>query len=414
MYEYIIIILFFLWFIPFLYVKIAYPFWSHQPVFHYYDILRYWTQHPYIIYQNKPIKSKFLSKHVQSEEFLDLDEKQYDEIVDFIQSHYIDSEKVLMMITKEDMKKDFIGLSHPSYISFYYDKQYNYSTKSYNETLPKIEETKLLVGTITSRAIKIYLNAPVKHEQFVYYWDYLCVHRDFTQKYLGRNLIQSHVQHQRFHNKEIASGLFKQEINLCDCVVPLIKYNVYSFPLENTKKPPLKKYTIERIKNNNVHLFFDYLYHITHSGQSYFDLCIFPEIQVLDLLIENERLFVYGLKEKSKILGFYFFKNPKMCYETTIDRNVLDCVGSVFLEQKSQHNQSLFFAGLLHAIYDLQHVVSEKFKIISFYQIMDNQELIERWGWKYNPTIVTQSAYYLYNVIFPKMPYDGNKSFILL
>ena len=78
MLEYIFIIIFFLWFIPFLYVKIKYPFWSHQPIFHTYDLLRYWTHEPFIIQQNMPIKTKYLCKEVNTKEFLDLDEDEHD------------------------------------------------------------------------------------------------------------------------------------------------------------------------------------------------------------------------------------------------------------------------------------------------------------------------------------------------
>ena len=414
MLEYVFIIIFFLWFIPFLYVKIKYPFWSHQPIFHSYDLLRYWTQEPFIIQQNMPIKTKYLSDHVNSKEFLDLEETEYDDIIDFIQSHYIESDKVLTMIRKEDMKKDFIGYSNPSFISFYNDKQFIYNTQKINSQLPLIQEKNILSGIMTSRAIKIYLNFPIKHKQYVYFWDYLCVHREYANKYIGRNLIQNHEKHQRFHNKDIASSLFKREINLCEGVVPLVQYSVFTFPLEKSKKPPLKKYTLERILNNNVNYIFDFLYHITHSNSTTFQVCIFPEVQVLDGLIQNERIFVYCLKQQSKIIGFYFFKNPKICYDVNEERNVLENIGSVLVENNNQNTQSLFFAGLLHAIYEMQHIFSTKFKLISFYQLMDNQTLIERWNWKYSPIMITQSAYYLYNAVFPNMPYYHKNCFILL
>lgn len=415
MLEYIFIIIFFLWFIPFLYVKIKYPFWSHQPIFHTYDLLRYWTHEPFIIQKNMPIKTKYLCKEVNTKEFLDLDEDEHDNIIDFIQSHYIESDKVLTMINKEDMKKDFIGYSNPSFISFYYDKQFIYNTQNVNSQYPIIEENDILGGVMTSRAVKIYLNYPTKHQQYLYYWDYLCVHREYANKYIGRNLIQNHEKHQRFHNKDIASSLFKREINLCDGVVPLVQYNVFTFPLEKSKKPPLKKYTVERIIDNNVNHIFDFLYHVTHSNNSGFQLCIFPEVQVLDGLIQNQRIFVFCLKQQSKIIGFYFFKNPKICYDVNEERNVLENIGSVLVENdNNQNTQSLFFAGLLHAIYEMQHLFSTKFKLISFYQIMNNEILIERWNWKYTPMMVTQSAYYLYNAVFPNMPYHPKNCFILL
>ena len=145
-----------------------------------------------------------------------------------------------------------------------------------------------------------------------------------------------------------------------------------------------------------------------------FTISIFPETTVLDNLIENGKIIVYSLKFKSKILGIYFFKDPKICYDTNIDRNVLECIGSVLLNNDNQNSESLFFGGLLHSIYDIQQTAAVKFKLLAFSDIMHNEQIINRWRWKYNPICVTQSAYYLYNAVFPNMPYDAKKCFILL
>ena len=409
MLEYLFLFLFFLLFIPLVYIKIKYPFWSHQPVFHSYDILKYWTKKPYIIQKGNPFKTKYLCDNVLSVEFLDLPESKTDDAVQFIQEQYVESDKVLTMITKEDLIKDFIGYSNPSYISFYYDKKYEYDTNQ-EDTLPNIKINNILVGLMTSRAIKIYMTQ-YNFEEYIYFWDHICTHRNFQNKFLGRNLIQCHERYQRMNNKDIPISLFKREINLCDGVVPLCIYNVHTYPLENIKKPPIKNYTIERVIHNNVAILFDFLYNITHNTlQMPFNVCIFPETNVLDGLIENGRIIVYALKYKSKILGMYFFKDPKICYDTNEDRNILECIGSILIHK----DESLFFGGLLHAIYDIQQNAASKYKLIAFSDVMHNGQIIDRWKWKYNPICVTQTAYYVYNAVYPNMPYDSKQCFILL
>ena len=94
MLEYIFIFIFFLWFIPIVYIKIRYPFWSHQPIFHSYDILKYWTKTPYIIQNGNPLKTKYLNTNVKTEVFLDLSDTDVSDAVQFIQNHNVESDKV--------------------------------------------------------------------------------------------------------------------------------------------------------------------------------------------------------------------------------------------------------------------------------------------------------------------------------
>lgn len=409
MLEYLFLFIFFLFFIPLVFIKVKYPFWSHQPIFHSYDILKYWTKTPYVIQTGNPMKTKYLDTNVKTEEFLDLSDSTIDKTVQFIQEHYIESDKVLTMITKENLIHDFVGYSNPSYISFYFDKKYEYDTNQ-EDSLPTFKINNILVGLMTSRAIKIYLTQH-NFEEYAYFWDHICTHRDFQNKFLGRNLIQCHERYQRMNNKEIPISLFKREINLCDGVIPLCVYNVHTYPLEHIKKPPMKHYTVERVIHNNVAILFDFLYNITHNVlQMPFCVCIFPETNVLDGLIQNGKIIVYALKYKSKILGMYFFKDPKICYDTNEDRNILECIGSLLIH----NNETLFFGGLLHAIYDIQQNAATKYKLIAFYDVMHNDQIIDRWKWKYNPICVTQTAYYVYNAVFPNMPYNAKQCFVLL
>lgn len=411
MIEYVILFIFFLFFIPMLYIKIKYPFWSNQPIFHTYDYLRYWTRRPYIIQTGFPQKNKYLSDKITSVSFLDIDENQLENIVKFIQEHYIDSDKILTMVSAKDIQTELSGNKHPSYVSFYIENHIQYDSKSSN-----IIENNTLVGCITSRAIKIYMNTSEKFQETVYYWDYICTHRDFQDKYLGRNLIQTHERYQRLNNPGISASLFNFEPTLCRGVVPLTVYTVHTYPIVQIIRPPMSKFSIERIKDDKVNHLFDYLYNITHNTMSTrFDICIFPDTNSLDHLIQNDRLIVYGLFQKSKMLALYFFKDPKICYNFEEEQNIIECTSSVsLLDTNDQAVNSMYFGGFLHALYDIQLTYNNKFKRITFFEMANNDTIIERWKWKYNPLSINQSAYYLYNAILPSMPFDEKKTFIIL
>ncbi len=411
MIEYILLFIFFILFIPILHIKIKYPFWSNQPIFHTYDYLRFWTRRPYIIQTGFPSKNKYLSNKIVSMNFLDIDDNQLENIVRFIQEHYVDSDKVLTMISSKDIQTELSGNKHPSYLSFYTEKQINYDSKS-----SQIVENNTLVGCITSRAIKIYMNTPEKFQETVYYWDYICTHRNFQDKYLGRNLIQTHERYQRLNNLGISASLFKFESTLCPGVVPLINYTVHTYPIVQIIRPPMSKFSIERIKHDKVNHLYDYLYNITHNtAYNPFEICIFPDTISLDHLIQNDRLIVYGLFQKSKMQALYFFKDPKLCYDNDEGRNVIECVSSISLNDISEPTiNSLYFGGFLHALYDIQLTYNNKFKLITFFEMANNENIIERWKWKYNPLSINQSAFYLYNAILPRMPFDQKNALIIL
>lgn len=409
MIEYVIITLIFILLIPLLYIKIKYPFWSHQPIFHTYDYFRYFTKTPYIIQTGLPHKNKYLTHLVSSKQFLDITQNELDEMVKFIQEHYVESDKVLTMILKEDIEKELSVNEHPSFVSFYKENHIDYKNG-------EIKESPILVGCMTSRAIKIYMNSDNKFSETVYYWDYICTHRHFQDKYIGRNIIQSHERYQRLNNVNVSASLFKFETGLCPGVVPLIKFNVHTYPIVKIVRPPMSKFSIEKIQGENVNILFDYLYNITHNIEyKPFLISIFPETTSLDSLIENKRIIVYALLQKSKLCALYFFKDPKLCYDIDEERNVIECIGSISIKNTNDEKvNSLYFGGFLNSLYDIQETYNNKFKLITFFELANNKSLIERWKWKYSPLSITESAYYLYNAVFPFMPINSSDAFILL
>ena len=59
MIQYIFSSLFFFTLVLLAYIKIKYPFWNIQPVFHSYDYWRFFYSIPYIVYKYRPVKTKY-------------------------------------------------------------------------------------------------------------------------------------------------------------------------------------------------------------------------------------------------------------------------------------------------------------------------------------------------------------------
>ena len=411
--EYVILLCFFIWFIPLLYVKLKYPFWSHQPVFHSYDILRHYYSSfqyaPYVIRNKLPQKGKYFSTNVTTEKFLDISEETISKTIDFLQSHYVESDMVLTMINHEMITDELSGTLHPSFLSVLKENQLDYKI---SESGLVQQHKEVFMGCMTSRCIQLFLlHHSQSFRETVYFWDHICIHRKELQRCLGQNLIQSHDYYQRLYNKDIKSSLFKREGNLCEGVVPLMQYHILTFPIVQIKQPPLHPYILQKIQITNVSLLHDFLYTITHKiKQSPFELCIFPDMDVIDNFIQKGRLHVYTLCFQSNVTSIYFFKDPHMYYHVNDnERRIIECIASIktdFLQ-----DDGIFFAGFLHALHEMQ--TQETYELVTFHENSHNYMITERWKWKYHSLSTSDAAYYAYNMVIPRMPFHSKNCLIL-
>lgn len=109
-----------LFLITFAYIKIRFPFWHRQPVFHKYDFWRYLIKKPFIIQNNTVISNKFFdNENIKTFQYNSFQEEQIDKFVNFIQLNYIKSENVLFVANKKTLNCYITGQNNPSFISFY-------------------------------------------------------------------------------------------------------------------------------------------------------------------------------------------------------------------------------------------------------------------------------------------------------
>ena len=81
---YIFLLLLLTFIIVFIVIKLKYPFWNTQPVFHSYDFWRYLTKTSFPIQHRYPVKTKYCDfKRVETFDYYDCDEIHKKEFINY-------------------------------------------------------------------------------------------------------------------------------------------------------------------------------------------------------------------------------------------------------------------------------------------------------------------------------------------
>ena len=418
MYEYLyFLIVLVVVIITFAYIKIRYPFWNVQPVYHTYDFWRWFYRTPFLIQRGAPLKTKFYSKNVKTVAYSDLEKDMNSRLVDIVQCYWSLSERILVTIDSEYLHNMLTGHSHSSYVSVYNDTVFGVSpsSKEVNND-PLLMRTDYPIGCIISYPTRMFMwnQDGNSVETPAYMWDFLCVHRDYRDKNLDRQIMQTHEFNQRLGTPNIGVSLVKREEKLCEGIVPLVEYKTCMFYLRNVRIPPLlPHFTVVRIQEQNLGILSDFLYGISHNTNPIFRFCAFPEIGSLVAKIKAQQWYIYALKRQDDLYGLYFFKNSKIVYEELEQGNLLECVATI----SNTRHDGVFFSGFLHALRGVLDNAknSEKFeyKLIEFSTLGHNGKILEKWRWKYTPILELRAAYYIYNMVVPGTPFSKDAVFVL-
>jgi hypothetical protein len=405
----------------FAYIKIKYPFWNNQPVYHTYDIWRTYYRCPFIIHTAKPVKTKFCDfSNIKTVEYLEISDFEKSSLIDLLQCYYIPTEEIIHNIKKEDIDAYLTGQLHSSYVSLYIDLEYQILRNGLEpEDIKPIPKP---VGCITSRSLVFLYIDPDKpniyEELPIYYIEFLAVNREKEAACISRKLLQTHEYHQRLHNIKINVSIIKKEIELFNGVIPLIQYPTYLFSLRNIHFPPIPMHhEVLQITTENIDVLLDFL-HIQKNIDTFFnpfafDILIFPDIGNIIALIKQRLLFVFCLRQGENIYAMYFIKDAKTQYEKLnyedIENNTLQACASI----SNCESNELFFLGYLHALRQIIEK-NKKFRMILMEIIGHNCFLYKYWREKHTPIFKNDTAYYLFNMIYPSSPNRPEKTFILL
>uniref|UniRef100_A0A6C0JNU2 Glycylpeptide N-tetradecanoyltransferase n=1 Tax=viral metagenome TaxID=1070528 RepID=A0A6C0JNU2_9ZZZZ len=420
MIEYILLVLTITFLTIYAYIKLAYPFWNNQPVFHSYDYWRFFYQTPFYIYKYRPIKTKFCEfNQIRTLPYIDTGSQQRKEICYLLKSNYIQNDRILFTLLENDLDAQYSGHNEPCFLSIYQEKKYElnkFIDPSFVSQYENIVTSLKPIGCVLSRPLHFYYIENRQHNMYtelpIYYIDIICANRELDQKKLNRQLLQTHEYNQRIKNPVIQCSLIKKEIDLFDGVIPLIEYNTYVFYLRNLTFPPLPPhFHCTHVDIEHTDILTDFLYEQTHLdlqlSKKHFEIIAISDVGNFIALIKQNLLHAYCLRNGEHIYGFYFIKDAKMQYED-IEGDTLQIVGSIM----NCDNSSLFYSGFLHSMHQIIKKQS-RYKMLMFEAISDNIFLLDHWRERNSPVFSNKTAYYTFNLIYPSSPLDSQLCLIL-
>lgn len=415
LFQYILLVILLLVIIIWATIKIKYPFWNNQPVFHTYNYICSLYKQPYIVQKNAPYKTKFVDDqfihtYPVTDEFMPM----MADIAKLLQSHYLSSERIDYMVQSNHLYAIHTGQPELSYMSIYHVLHYDVK-KGVNQTEIDIVKENRTIGCIMSRALNMYirsLNTPTVYTVIpVYYIDSLCVHREHDYKAISRKLLQTHDYNQRTYNKNIQCSLLKKDGEPFSGVRPFITYQTHSYNIPRRKVARISTiYSVKLLKPRVLEAYMDYFHINLHNEPktSIFDMMVLPSIGNIVAQLNEKCLYIGCLRRESELFGLYFFKDAHR-YNEEYESKTLTLVASI----QNCTDANLFYLGFLHALRDVIHTNAD-YKVLIIENIGHNQYIHERWVLENSTIGSTNTAYYSYNYIYPGSPLEAKKCFILL
>ena len=402
MYQYLLYIILFIIIVILCiaaYIKIKYRFWCMQPVFHIYDF-QYYLFPPGIIKYELPEKNKYCNfKNIETIKFDNISEIKTTQLVNFIQTHYLQNKENKFIPKKENIIPYFQGHQCASLISFYYEDELLMDLKK-GTTNPNTK----IVSIMTTRPIHININNGSKDAFFdAYYVDYLCVDKSWRKKGIAPQVIQTHHYNQRHINRKIQVSLFKREDELTG-IVPLCVYNTYGFDMIQWNKTfdLAPYYSLIECGPSNIHHLIDFMKINTNK----FEICIMVEISNIMELIKTCNIYVYMIiqKQEQDVLCAYFFR--KSCTMIKKDSEALSCFASINNCQVDE----LFIHGYKVALSKICEKKND-FKFAVLEDISDNNILIQNLKLRTVPFVISPTAFFFYN--FAYHTFNSNKVLVI-
>lgn len=387
----------------FVYIKLSFPFWNTQPVYHSYDFWRALCGDPFIIHPKFAMKhmNKFHDlQNVEIIPFVDATHENKETFIDLLQCFLLPSENSIFVFNIENMETYFGGHMFSSFISFY-----------------KEEHDKTEIACVTSRSGELFVknSNPIS----VYYVDFLCVKRDVDDKKILRRLLQTHiykqqlVQHiENMQNKcsqmIVMVSIFRREKELLFGIVPLIRFKTIYCKIANMQRQMTNSFLFPQhvllmnVNSTNMDLLIDFLEECKNSKR--FSVFLRTDVSNLMGLIKSGILYAYCVKQLDRIHAVYIFRDTRSNYDDF--GSVLQFVGSI----NNGSSQELFVNGFFRSMNEIMKKMPV-YQILVVDEISDNGMIMSLDGLE----ILNEywSAYYLYNMIVPCSPLKTGDFFML-
>ena len=407
----------------FAFIKIKYPFWNLQPVFHTYDLCRYFYTQPFIIHQYGPLKTKFNNDSlVKTYNYSEITEIQKKSFINLIQSYQTPDDSLLRMVSKNSMDTTFAGNNEPSWLSLYcecycdiLDISSNswYSSTSLSPNSSSLSDTSSIklkytdpIGCITSRPYHFNIDG---HKQNIYYLDYICVDKHVKDtKKIYRTLLQTHEYNQRIRCPHIPVSFIKTVDIPVYGVVPILQYISYTYSMNNFVITPLPdNINCVHIYKENKNILTDFIEDEINMGS--WDIHAIPSLGSIHSLVNSQLYYVFCLQRHNEILGYYFFKDGFL-HDDSTSSDTFICIGSKATRSLSKET---FFLGFIHSMKRLFEI-KQSYKTLVMEGTSHNVYLIEPLNRVLGSGKTFHSQIYMYNYSFPYRQINPVNSFMLI
>ena len=401
-YYYFFIFIIILLFLIKLFIKIKFKFWAEQPVFHYYNLF-YWLFSNRVINNNLPKANKYCNFiNIICKDFLEFNETEQKNINNLLQTNYCRSKNIDYIPSEESFKSNFIGHNKSTFIGIYNEDQYELKDNKF------IKDEKI-IGIITGRPIFITLKKELLN---AYYVDYLCVDKNFRNKNIAPQLIQTYEFIQRNKVQDSKVSLFKRE-GILTGIVPLTVYKSYRFNanyINSEKRIDFLKQSNRLIEISELN--FD-LFRELINKKTFKCKILTTETNLLNL-IKNKIYKIYGLISDNILLGVYIFReNNLIMKEDSKEYSSIDLIASLINCDKNN-----FVNGFEQSLKEIKknnknNKKDNELKYINIEDISDNDIILNYlFSKSFSKDFSIPMAYFLYNYIHK--PILSKNVFILI
>ena len=334
----------------FIYIKLAFPFWNVQPVYHPYDFWRCLYSRPFRIFGDfhPKVRSRFCQpEKVDIISFVDATEDQKKAFVNLIQCYSVHSEDVLCFFHLDNLETYFSGHTYSSYLSFYKELYY---TKE-NGTDNKIVSGERPRGCISSRSGTLIARG---HKESIYYIDFMTIDRNMaSMEKIYRELFETHIYKIGFvgwksqgESAAIRVWLFRRVGILLDGIVPCVRFLCREYEIPNNPSYFIGKYpehvVLVDIRGGKLRKMTDTMDMV--RGRWAID-GITDEANLVGL-IKSGILYVYVLERLGEVLALYFFRDTRCQLDGGAKGSILELVAAVYIGG----SLDLFREGFLGAV----------------------------------------------------------------
>lgn len=366
----------------FIYTRIRYPFWSHMPVSHTYDVVQFSDG----IIQSIPKRNKFTNQsQIKTASFFELTEDQQKATSHIFNCFYIPSDVIFSTISPEILKTRLSGHIGTPFVS---------------------ADPSFGIGCAISYPVNIIhiKNEYRTHNRTVAnYLAYLATDRNQN---ITRALISTHDFNVRTMNPQVNSTLYKKHVGKCAGAKPLVEFKTSVFyinveVLANALVTNQSLVTNQALDNAHViqiykpnwYLIQDYY----EKLPSMFDFVAIIDIGALKARVDANQLFIYAYRIGTQIVALYFIEDMNTLYENVADYGgkTLSLVASVnnILETDGT---SVFYNGFVEALQKISKQ-NKDYKMMIIDDVGHNAQIVEQTK-KVKPAIFeTEGGYYWIN-----------------